>query len=431
MTPLPAISKSRVNGPKNKKKRIYHLIHQGQTKGAQPIPASQTKRLRLPSINWRRGSIGRIISYWWLEFLSCVTIIITFFGLISILQSYQDQPLPDWPRGLTINTILSVLGVIFKGPILLIAAEGIGQLKWRWLTKRRPLSDLSTYDEASRGPWGATKMLWKTRGRHILGSFGALITVLGLGIDPFTQAVVSYYRCSIEDVTKSSSISRLNSFYVDSAQNGPANGQSLSTSLRVAIDSGFSDSTTVLPNFTCSTEDCRFTQPYHSVGVCSRCSDVSHLLESNCGPGVFSPDDGTHPKNYSPICNYTLTSNIDSESYNTTAGFYGSTRGYLVNLPLLSINKQPFMLTQNGNYEPNTTGPLDSYVSSTIDIVSFPPVLGCRCWIYLCTRTYTATIDSGVLKETLHSISSNRSTDWVAGTVRVDYLNSELQSHLL
>ena len=431
---LPSISKSRVYGPKKKKKRrIYHQIR-GQTKGAQPIPASRIKRFRLPSVNWRRESIGCIISYWWLEFLSCIIIIVTFTGLITILHNYQDLPLPDWPRGLTLNTILSLFGVIFKSPILLIAAEGIGQLKWSWLARRRPLSDLSIYDEASRGPWGATKMLWKIRGRHILGSLGALITVLALGIDPFTQAVVSYYGCSVKDTTKSSSISRLNSFYVDSSQDGLANGIGLSASLRFAIDDSFSDPNTVLPKFTCSTEDCRFTQPYHSIGVCSRCSDVSDLLISTCPPH-FDPDDGERSENFILECNYTLTSDIGNKgAFNSTAGFVDATPApgtVDVHWQLLSINKQPLALTQNGSRDFNTTGPLDKYISSTIDVVSFPPVLGCRCWIYLCTRTYTATIDSGVLRETLHSTSSNWSTDWVAGTVRVDCLDSEVQSHLL
>jgi hypothetical protein len=46
------------------------------------------------------------------------------------------------------------------------------------------------------------------------------------------------------------------------------------TSARVAVDASFGDSTTIMPNYTCSTDSCTFSQPYHSIGLCSKCTDV-------------------------------------------------------------------------------------------------------------------------------------------------------------
>lgn len=43
--------------------------------------------------------------------------------------------------------------------------EGIGQLKWQWFKTSHPLYDLQKYDEASRGPWGALKLLRSIRNR--------------------------------------------------------------------------------------------------------------------------------------------------------------------------------------------------------------------------------------------------------------------------
>ena len=278
-------------------------------------------------------------------------------------------------------------------------------------------------------------MLWKIHWRHITGLLGALITILALGVDPFTQAVVSFRGCSINDITKTSSISRLNSFYISNVQDGPSNGRNLSTSSRVAINGGFGNSTTVMPNFTCLIEDCRFTQPYHSVGVCSRCSDVSPLLESTC----IEPDPKQagnpikNPQNFIPECNWTMkSSNNDgpTQSYNATARYHSTSKLDPEWQPL-TINKHCATLTQTGDDDPDTKSLQNRYESATLDIFSYPPALGCRCWLCLCIRTYTASIDSGILKETLQSTSSDWSIDWIAGTVRIDCLSPDIQSHLL
>jgi Protein of unknown function (DUF3176) len=53
---------------------------------------------------------------------------------------------------LTINTLISVYIVILKAALLLVAAEGLSQLKWTWFGVSRPLMDLVSFDDASRGP---------------------------------------------------------------------------------------------------------------------------------------------------------------------------------------------------------------------------------------------------------------------------------------
>lgn len=43
--------------------------------------------------------------------------------------------------------------------------SGIGQLKWNWFGQTRPLRDIEKFDEATRGPVGAFKLLWTVKGR--------------------------------------------------------------------------------------------------------------------------------------------------------------------------------------------------------------------------------------------------------------------------
>jgi hypothetical protein len=52
-----------------------------------------------------------------------------------------------------------------RGAIVLVTAEVVSQLKWTWFQKRtRPLKDMVTFDEASRGPWGSIKILVQFKG---------------------------------------------------------------------------------------------------------------------------------------------------------------------------------------------------------------------------------------------------------------------------
>ncbi|KAM3069121.1 hypothetical protein ACMFMG_010646 [Clarireedia jacksonii] len=386
------------------------------------------------SPKWRviKPIIARIISNWWLELLAGILVIFSFSGLVAILRRYQNQPLPDWPLGFSINAALSVFGVIFKGPLLFIAAEGIGQMKWLWLSQRRSLSDLSVYDNASRGPSGSIRLLWLVRWRHRTAMLGALITVVALGVDPFSQAIVSYYSCNIK-VTQNLSpatISRTNSLY-----NEITPGEDLSTEAKVLIDGSFSDSTTLMPNYTCPSTSCSFP-PYYSIGFCSRCIDVTDLLETTC---YYSKDYTTSDWE---LCNYTLPAGGTRiaggfGSVNTTANIVMNPTFYK-QCPFFSVNK--FELTFNQStgqiIQPSPRSLNTSSETTIIDIVSAAPIFGYRCSVYYCVKKYTASIDSGKLNETLQSTSSNWSSfePWdapVLGTVNVGCLTPQVQARLL
>jgi hypothetical protein len=375
---------------------------------------------------------------WWVELLATALFVFDFSILIAILRAYQGKPLPEWPLNFTFNTALSVLGAIFRGPVLFIAAEGIGQLKWQWLSKKRPLSDISYYDDATRGPWGSTKLLWVARWRDMLAFLGAFLTVASLAIDPFTQAVVGYYPCRVAMTRGTSSISRTNSFFSQAA-GGSANAP-LSHSTRLAIEASFGDSTSILPIKNCSASFCAFSETYDTIGMCNQCMDVTHEIQKHCwsgGPGRSG-------------CNYTLPSAHDQGLYpdNVTAGYVTfATPGRDV-MPstiegwnLLSVRRYEASPYRSYGSSPQngTLGPLGvegSHHSSIIDFVSAWPVMASRCYLKYCVRSYTATIDQGVLRETLQSTSSNWSSyneqlSPVIGTVRVGCLKSHVRSRLI
>lgn len=149
---------------------------------------------------------------WWLEVICCFLYISALIAIVATIKAHEERPLPRWPYKLSINTLISVYMVILKATMLLVAAAGLDQLKWRWFEQERPLKDLLAYDNASRGPWGSLVLLWRLRGQQLISSCGAFVTIAALIMDPFAQQVVNIYECRLLAEEGIARIPRSNSF---------------------------------------------------------------------------------------------------------------------------------------------------------------------------------------------------------------------------
>jgi hypothetical protein len=61
---------------------------------------------------------------WWMEIIACVLVLLALVAIVLTLAIRQNQPLPDWPFGISVNSAVSVFVVILKGGMLLILGEG-------------------------------------------------------------------------------------------------------------------------------------------------------------------------------------------------------------------------------------------------------------------------------------------------------------------
>ncbi|EGP86390.1 unnamed protein product [Zymoseptoria tritici ST99CH_1A5] len=86
------------------------------------------------------GPRRRLFAAWRLEVLSCIMVVAGLLALVGTLYAYEDRPSPKWPRWKSLNTIVSIYAIIIKAGIVLVLSEGIGQLKWSWFSKLKPLS---------------------------------------------------------------------------------------------------------------------------------------------------------------------------------------------------------------------------------------------------------------------------------------------------
>ena len=107
-------------------------------------------RIRSPFVDW-----------WMTEVLAIFWSLGAFCSLVFILLKYDDQVLSTLSHNIPLNFVVSTLATMSKSSLLLIVASTFGQFKWLWMisSKQGRLQDLQDFDEASRGPLGAAKLL--------------------------------------------------------------------------------------------------------------------------------------------------------------------------------------------------------------------------------------------------------------------------------
>lgn len=111
-------------------------------------------------VDWWICITNLFLDWWMGELLAILLSIIAFFAVIIILLKYDDHPLPKLPHNVPLNFVVSTLATVSKSSLLLAVASAFGQFKWLWMSsKQRRLQDLQVFDEASRGPLGAFKLL--------------------------------------------------------------------------------------------------------------------------------------------------------------------------------------------------------------------------------------------------------------------------------
>lgn len=121
---------------------------------------------RRPSVFQKiKDFVVKYFAEWWLlEILSWCFSAACMATIVIVLNCYDNKPIPQWPRYLTLNAFISVFSGFARAALLLPTAEALGQLKWNIFRHRpRSMLDFERLDTASRGPWGAFLLLLQTK----------------------------------------------------------------------------------------------------------------------------------------------------------------------------------------------------------------------------------------------------------------------------
>jgi len=134
---------------------------------------------------------------WLFEILSWSLSLLCLGAVIGIYVHLKGEPIAN-PESGTLLTLANVLGKVASAALIVPTTEALGQLKWNWFHSSKAMWDFEIFDKASRGPWGAVMLLFRTKGRS-LAALGALLVVLLLAIDSFLQQVIDFSdRWSLE-----------------------------------------------------------------------------------------------------------------------------------------------------------------------------------------------------------------------------------------
>lgn len=369
----------------------------------------------------QKHRISYIIKHWKWESLCLFLAILLQLAMVIILIQYDSEELPDWPYGININTIIALLGTFLRASLVVVLAEVISQAKWSWIDQReQPAADLQVFDKASRGVPGSFQLLWLLRFRHWSASTGlataaALVTIFSLGTAPFAQQAIGTLSCSKIVQHATANLSVANAIPgSDGMYTQQMGGRDLvpGSGFRAAVVNGLSNpaGNDSAAEFSCPTGNCDYgygqagsTVPLSTIGICSRCVDVSHHVEIDLY--------------YGPAPTYWIPLPNTSDSRYATPTTSGGEPEYL-NLSISGFKTFAEMafkpMPWRAGYDiPDEYAELAKYAITNITILSFTGakrpevtnssdklgVTASSCSLYGCVQDFEAKVRNGRLEE--------------------------------
>lgn len=126
---------------------------------------------------------------WLLESISSILALCLLIGIAIIFWYMDKKSLSAWRGAISLNATVSILTTACTTALMHGVSSFIGQSKWlHFKNGPRKLTDLETFDGASRGVWGSIMLL--TTVKWNIATIGAFITILRLAFSPFAQQVV-------------------------------------------------------------------------------------------------------------------------------------------------------------------------------------------------------------------------------------------------
>ncbi|KAI1084917.1 hypothetical protein F5B20DRAFT_576233 [Whalleya microplaca] len=387
-----------------------------------------------------RNERSHVFRYWAAEMTSLLVSFGSLMAIVGVLVRYDGAPQPDWPAGINLTSLVALLSTICRAMMLTPVAEALSELKWWWFKDHRPLRDLDRLDQASRGAWGSTRLLFGAFRMHLVMA-AALLIIVSSAIGPFTQQAIRTTLCSVPvpDINATVPVSH----YVNSTDDVnifAGHGSPsffMGNSMKSAIVNGLAaaDDGSGKLNVTCPTGDCTFDGPqdnalhsYSSVGYCNQCTDVTSSIRQirNMSDVLNLTMDATsyNPSQWISAAYASNWASIQAEG-NPYAFITGSQAN--VNVSYMTFTMAPCTINETDPVLADNPlgGTFYNWVCPTSDYPNIPKMqpdvglLAVNCTFYPCLRQYNARVTSGSLRETpvaaskLQGIPKN-STDRVA-----------------
>lgn len=266
-----------------------------------------------------------VLDTWICESTAMVFSLACLVAIALIVKFYDNQTIPHFPSGITLNTIIAILSTAARSSLIYVICATIGQLKWYWFGRSgRRLRDVQALDEASGGPLGSLIILLLAIGGW-LAILGGMMTVLMIVFGPFLQQIVQYPTRMAEITTGEAivkqnlnytSIGSMSSmFYLPGEDWGMSvQYDALGAELNNVIKAGlYSDPQLLEQEPVCTTSDWSW-EPFKSVGWCTECEDVLNTTSlEDCDMFGFLQNASAE---FSPYTDYPNNSAVSAFSSN-------------------------------------------------------------------------------------------------------------------
>lgn len=104
---------------------------------------------------------------WLPELFAILVSVGSLLAIVAVLRRQDGKPISDWSLAVPLNAVIATLGTLARTALAFALSACIGQQKWNWLRVRSDhLVSWIRFDEASRGPWGATRLFFWLRLRY-------------------------------------------------------------------------------------------------------------------------------------------------------------------------------------------------------------------------------------------------------------------------
>lgn len=381
---------------------------------------------------------------WLLQTLAIVFSILSIGAIAVLLAHYDNKSIFDW-NGVTLNAVVAVFAAITKALLAFAISDCLGQSKWIWFSwQQRPLKDLDLIDNASRGPLGSLKLLRRPVGRSFI-SFGTIVVILSVAIDPFVQLTVGKRNALVYENYASTQIVRaqryskgvytpligqlgniemmpVTQYLMDVLTSLTVNGTDGNTYYKTTADADFGMKSAVQygisqpdalvtqqTNQTCPSANCTWAA-FQSLAVCSACTDLTDQLHRGVSDqaaplDLFLGSSGSYASsNTEPNTEYRLPNglrlnNQEDKSSTTWMTGYGTGK----ESQSMSFSSKSTLIWSMAMIK--VQDPQAKWPSS--------PVTALECGLWYCVNEYSPLVEKGILIENSAPALSTRSpTSW-------------------
>ncbi|KAL1392686.1 hypothetical protein HDK64DRAFT_251005 [Phyllosticta capitalensis] len=384
---------------------------------------------------------------WMPEVISATLSLVSWAVNVILLFIFDGESLFDRDH-VTLNTLISIFSTASRVLLLFAVSSALGQWKYISLAqKEMKMIEFQNLDDASRGVTGSVFLLWSTKLRSLAG-LGAVVMILSLAIDPFAQSIIDISSRNVRSAANPASVSQAKRYSLGldivnwnftQTFDGDTPVYNLTStpdfSMQSSILAGLSGATSTISDhaeFQCPSSQCEWG-PFQSLGVCSKCNDVTSSLNVTDPPSGFNSLQNDKALSYTPLYDWTnwgasvsrlvaprkvtwiqLPNGLFMDGYPSLPSVIPAEQVAMVSLGTTNRSQSvsfqdldTMLYSMSFIRVPNGMNVTENFPNVSVDAT--------ECALYYCVNEYSSHAVNGTLQESVREVSHDQTADsWQA-----------------